>query len=170
MFDNKVINELKDLLIGKQETVAVAESVTSGFIQGSLSTAENASEFFEGGISTYNLEQKVRHLNVNREHAEKVDCVSEQVSNEMALNCAKLFNATWALAITGYASPVPQGNNKLFAHYAVAKNGQIMDHQYIESTCEPGLQTQLYFTNRALQKLLELLKNEEAPTAGAGIQ
>jgi PncC family amidohydrolase len=167
MFDNNVITALKELLIGKQESISVAESVTSGFIQAALSTAENASEFFEGGITTYNLEQKVRHLNINEEHAQQVDCVSERVSKEMALNCAKLFNSTWALAITGYASPVPEGANKLFAHYAVSKNGQVLRHDCIESISEPGLPTQLYFTNEVLRNLLELVKKEKAPLSGA---
>ena len=167
MFDNNIITELKELLIARQESLSVAESVTSGFIQAALSTAENASEFFEGGITTYNLEQKVRHLNINQEHAQKVDCVSERVSEEMALNCAKLFKSTWALAITGYASPVPEGDNKLFAHYAVSKNGQVIRHHYIESRIEPGLPTQLYFTNEVLRHLLELVKKEKAPLHGA---
>jgi len=167
MFDNRVINELKEFLTMKQESLSVAESVTSGFIQAALSTAVNASEFFEGGITTYNLEQKVRHLNINEEHAQQVDCVSERVSEEMALNCAKLFKSTWALAITGYASPVPEGGNKLFAHYAVSKNGQVVRHQCIESTTEAGLQTQLYFANEVLRNLLELVKKEKAPLSGA---
>jgi PncC family amidohydrolase len=167
MFDNNIINELKELLIGKQESLSVAESVTSGFIQAALSTAENASQFFEGGITTYNLEQKVRHLNINQEHAQEVDCVSQQVSEEMAVNCAKLFKSTWALAITGYASPVPEGGNKLFAHYAVSKNGQVLSYHYIESRNEPGLPTQLYFTNEVLRHLLELVKKEKAPLRGA---
>lgn len=167
MFDNKVINDLKELLTGNQESLSVAESVTAGFIQAALSSAENASEFFEGGITTYNLDQKVRHLHVNREHAQQVDCVSERVSQEMALNCAKLFKSTWALAITGYASPVPEGHSKLFAHYAVSNNGKVVAHQCIESHSEAGLQTQLYFTNEVLRHLLELVKKQKAPVSGA---
>src|SRR5436190_13439699 len=163
MFDGNIINELKELLIKKKESVSVAESVTSGFLQAALSTAENATAFFEGGITTYNLEQKVHHLNVEPAHAQRVNCVSEKVSKQMALHCAKLFKSTWAIAITGYASPVPEGGNKLFAFFAISKNGKIILQGPIESERSPGVDTQLYYTMEVMNHLLQLVKNEKAP-------
>lgn len=167
MFDSNVINELKELLISNKETVSVAESVTSGFMQAALSTAENASQCFEGGLTAYNLEQKVEHLEVERSHAEQVDCVSEKVSEEMALQCVKLFKSTWAIAITGYASPVPEGDNKLFAFFAIAKNGTIVLQERIESNRPAGVDTQLYYTTEVLKNFLQVVKKENAPMTGA---
>src|SRR5678815_1308052 len=144
MFDAKVINEVKDLLIEREETLSVAESVTSGLLQTAIGTAENASQFFQGGITVYNLAQKFRHLHVEPIHAQNVNCVSEKVSIEMCLNCSTLFNSHWAIAITGYASPVPESDHKLFAYFAVAKNGKILAHQRIASDKLPGMDTQFY--------------------------
>jgi nicotinamide-nucleotide amidase len=59
-----IIQSIGNILIERQQTVAVAESVTSGHIQSTLSTAADAARFFQGGITTYNLGQKSRHLHV----------------------------------------------------------------------------------------------------------
>ena len=66
-----------------------------------------ASNYFLGGITAYTLEQKVKHLHVNRAAARRVDCVSQQVAVEMAQGAADLFGADIAVATTGYAEPNP---------------------------------------------------------------
>ena len=58
-----------------------------------------------GGITTYSLDQKVRHLGVDRNEAAKVNCVSETVARQMAQGACELFGADVAVATTGYAEP-----------------------------------------------------------------
>lgn len=60
MFDwqnenDPVRDHIKTILIERKQTVAVAESVTAGLLQVRLSLAENAREFFQGGITAYNV-------------------------------------------------------------------------------------------------------------------
>ena len=162
MFDVKVLTEIKDLLIEQKETLSVAESVTAGLLQNAFSTAEFASQFFQGGITVYNLAQKFRHLRVEPIHAQSVNCVSDKVSVEMALNCAELFGSQWAVAITGYASPVPEGDNKLFAHFAIARSGRILAQERVESSGAPGPDTQRFYTNEVLKRLLQEIKMARA--------
>jgi len=45
LFNSVIIQKIRDGLISGQETIAVAESVTSGLLQFALSQAENAAEF-----------------------------------------------------------------------------------------------------------------------------
>jgi PncC family amidohydrolase len=71
-----------------------------------FSSAQNASNFFEGGITVYNLGQKVRHLNIEPIHADAANCVSERIAQQMASEVSKLFCSRWGIAITGYATPV----------------------------------------------------------------
>ena len=47
------------------ETIAVAESLTSGHRQALIGSVSGASKVFRGGIIAYMLEQKVRHLGVD---------------------------------------------------------------------------------------------------------
>src|SRR5688500_10162567 len=137
MFDwqneyDPLLNHIKTILLEKKQTVAVAESVTAGHLQVMLSLAENAQEFFQGGITTYNLGQKSRHLHVDPIHAISCNCVSERVAAQMANHVASLFMSDWGIAITGYASPVPEKNiQQLFACYAFYFRGVKMAVQTI---------------------------------------
>ena len=98
--------ELKNLILRQPRlTLAVAESLTCGHVQTLIGAVPGASEYFLGGITAYNLEQKVRHLGVNRAHARRVDCVSPRVAIEMAQGAVELFGADLAVATTGYAQP-----------------------------------------------------------------
>jgi nicotinamide-nucleotide amidase len=98
--------ELKKLILREPRfTLAVAESLTCGHLQAQIGAVPGASEYFLGGITAYTLDQKVRHLGVNRAHARMVDCVSQRVAVEMAQGTCELFGADLGLATTGYAQP-----------------------------------------------------------------
>jgi len=98
--------QLKKLLAKKSGlTLAAAESLTGGNLQALITSVSGASDYFVGGITTYTLDQKVRHLGVTRRHAKAVNCVSQQVAVEMAMGACQLFKADLAVATTGYAEP-----------------------------------------------------------------
>lgn len=69
LYNMSAINSIRDYVLENKQTLAVAESVTSGHLQAAISVAENASSFFQGGITAYNLGQKCRHLNIEPLHA-----------------------------------------------------------------------------------------------------
>lgn len=98
--------QLKKLIMSPPALkLAVAESLTSGHLQARIAAVPGASNYFLGGITAYSLEQKVKHLGVNRAAAMRVDCVSQQVAVEMAQGALELFGAEIAVATTGYAQP-----------------------------------------------------------------
>lgn len=119
IFDEKLIESIRGKLVRSNQTLAVAESVTSGMLQLAFSLAEEASNFYQGGITAYNLGQKARHLHIDPIHGMRANCVSEQIAIEMAINVTRMFSSDWGVSITGYATPVPESNNQLFAHYAI---------------------------------------------------
>jgi len=100
------MTELKELMLQPtRRTLAVAESLTCGKVQARVGTISGASEFFFGGITAYSLEQKVRHLGVDRAGAERVNSVSAAVAEQMASGVCQLFGSELGLATTGYAEP-----------------------------------------------------------------
>jgi len=108
-------------------TIAVAESVTAGYLQLYFSRASGATRFFQGGITAYNIGQKVKHLEVEPIHAQASNAVSPQVAAQMAQGVCTLFNCNVGIAVTGYAAPVPELNiTALFAFYAIACKGKII--------------------------------------------
>jgi nicotinamide-nucleotide amidase len=125
--------ELKELLLrAPRQTLAVAESMTAGHLQARISAVSGASDYFLGGITAYTLEEKVRHLGVDRLHAESVNCVSPRVAAEMARGACTLFSANLAVSTTGYAEPSRADNVKVpMACWALAHvlgPGQVLVH------------------------------------------
>jgi PncC family amidohydrolase len=156
MYDLKIISAIKDYLVKNNHTLSVAESVTAGHLQAALSLADGATDFFQGGITTYNLGQKSRHLGVDPIYGLKCNCVSEITSRQMALGSLSLFTSNWAIAITGYAAPVSElGIDELFAHYAIAFDGSIVLSKKIVTEEKGVRQVQLFYTDSVLKALRE---------------
>jgi nicotinamide-nucleotide amidase len=159
MFNKKTIQEIADLLIKEQQKLAVAESVTSGLLQTAFAAAENASSFFEGGLTAYNLLQKWRLLQIDETHALRCNCVSPQVALEMARGIQKLFGTDWGIGITGYAAKVPEmGINQLFAHVAVVCKDKTILERTIFPPGDELLDVQVYYVNETAGSLLGSIK------------
>jgi PncC family amidohydrolase len=152
------IGGIGNYMIGNSQTIGVAESVTAGHLQAALSLAEEASRFFQGGITVYNVGQKARHLKINPIHALSCNSVSPTVAGEMALNALSFFSSDWSIAITGYATPVPAlGIKNLFAFYAIAFRDKIVLSEKIESPDKGPLEVQRYFSDTVLEELNKYL-------------
>ncbi|XZF12415.1 CinA family protein [Chitinophagaceae bacterium MMS25-I14] len=154
------INAIKDALLDKHQTIAVAESVTSGHLQAALSLADNATLFFQGGITVYNLGQKARHLHIEPIAAEACNCVSPRIASQMARQVTDYFSSSIGIAITGYAAPVPEKDiHKLFAFYAISTGVKIINSGMIEAATEEPLKVQLFYTDRVLDRIMETINN-----------
>jgi len=158
MFDEKTINAIKDLMVAHGQTISVAESVTSGLLQSAFASAQDASLFFQGGISAYNVGQKARHLNVEPIHAISNNCVSEKVAEEMALHVCLMFHSDWGISVTGYAAPVPQSNNELFAYYAICYKNKILKKGKIKTKDKHPLDVKLVYINEIIDGLYSIIK------------
>jgi nicotinamide-nucleotide amidase len=129
------LDVIRTKLVKRGETLGVAESVTAGNLQAALSLAKNATEFFQGGLTLYNMGQKARHLMIDPISAERTNCVSGEMAEAMAVGASEFFSSTWGIGVTGYAAPVPEWGVKsvLFTWYAIARNRQVILTQKIES-------------------------------------
>ncbi len=117
------LQAIKTKLVNKGYRISVAESLSSGNIQSRIGSIPGATQFFEGGVTVYSLEQKVKLLNVDKIHAEVVDSVSERVAREMALGVCELFNTQIGISTTGYAEPSEEmGVEQPFAFFSIWNN------------------------------------------------
>lgn len=154
----KLVDKAGKLLLKKNNTIAVAESVTSGNIQAMFSLAENATVFFQGGITVYNIGQKCRHLLVEPTHAIQSNCVSKKVSDQMAKEVCHLFTADYGIGITGYASPVPEQNiSKIHGFVSIAKDNKIVASKKINAQPSEPREAQLFYTEQVLKILISTL-------------
>jgi PncC family amidohydrolase len=162
LYDENIINNIKDLLAKKKLTLSVAESVTAGHLQAAFSSATLASDFFQGGITAYNAGQKTKHLNIEPIAALEDDCVTEKVAFEMAIQSNKMFISDYAIAITGYATKMPEkGINDLFAFFAIAHKREIVLTKKI-TTNKERVDAQVDYTRQVIKEFYELLKSKEA--------
>lgn len=162
MYNLKDISAIRSFMLSHGHTLAVAESVTSGHLQAALSLATEASNFFHGGITAYNLGQKARHLHINPIHATSCNSVSEFIADEMAVNALTFFSSDWAIGITGYASKVPDlGINDLFAYYAIAFRRGVVERGKVECDRDDAYEVQIAYANQVLKKLSAYLAREK---------
>lgn len=153
LFENKA-NTIRSLLKARHETLAVAESVTAGYVQAILSSAEEASFFFQGGITTYNLGQKCRHLHIDPIEAELSNCVSAKVALQMSIGVQQLFMSDYDIAITGYAAPLPEkGIHDIFAFVAATYKGEVLTLEKITSGADAAPAVQVDYAEQVLRIL-----------------
>ena len=158
LYDEKVLNNIKQILCSQKLTLSVAESVTSGYLQAAFSSAKDASTFFQGGITAYNAGQKTRHLNIEPIAALKNDCVTQQVACEMAVQVNKMFLSDYGISVTGYAAEMPEkGINDLFAFFCISFKGKILLAKKIK-TNKSSVDAQLDYTNQVIVEFEKLLK------------
>lgn len=159
-FDNNPsLEEIRAYMVKADQMVAVAESVTSGELQSQFSTARDAMQFFQGGITVYNIRQKVRHLHVDPIHAMSCNCVSDIVAAEMAQNVAKLFNTGWGIGITGYASPVPEKDiDELFAYVSITHEEKEVLSGMIKAPKGDPVSVRRFYTHEVLSRFARALK------------
>jgi nicotinamide-nucleotide amidase len=94
-----------DLLSERGETLAVAESLTGGWIGKHFTDRTGSSDFFLADVVAYSNEAKVEYLGVRPETLESFGAVSEEVCTEMAHGIRHRTGATYGLATTGIAGP-----------------------------------------------------------------
>ncbi|MDW3193487.1 MAG: CinA family protein [Cytophagales bacterium] len=152
--------ELKDLLIGNKLTIAVAESLTCGLVQAKLGEISGASGFLEGGITTYNLEQKVKFLCVDEFHAQSVNCVSKKVAIEMATHVSRIFGSNIGIGTTGYAEPYPEEEvtipycfYALYLHLKPSESPTVIANKIQIGGLDRNL-TRHYFADTVLSRLI----------------
>jgi nicotinamide-nucleotide amidase len=87
------------------ETLSVAESCTGGGLGQMLTEVSGSSDYFWGGIISYDNSVKERLLGVNPEDLAKFGAVSATVAEQMALGVRSRLGTSWGLSITGIAGP-----------------------------------------------------------------
>jgi nicotinamide-nucleotide amidase len=157
----KNLQKIKNYLTKLDYKISVAESLSVGHIQARLGSISGSTAFFEGGLTAYSLEQKVKLLGIDKDHARKVDCVSERVAKEMAVGVCNLFNTEIAISSTGYAEPYKEMNiKKAFAYYCIWDNvrKKVILEGKVELEEESRISNQILLTNIIIYDLSKCLK------------
>jgi nicotinamide-nucleotide amidase len=81
-------------------TIGVAESLTGGLLASTFAALKGASDFFRGGVVAYAAEVKFQVLGVTPGLV-----VNQRTADEMAVGAMRLFQADFAVGVTGVGGP-----------------------------------------------------------------
>jgi nicotinamide-nucleotide amidase len=102
------LEKLHRSLAERQQTVAVAESLTGGLLAAALTSTAGASATFRGGVVAYATDLKARLVGVSESLLAAQGPVAAQVALELARGVRSRLSASWGVGVTGVAGPQPQ--------------------------------------------------------------
>jgi nicotinamide-nucleotide amidase len=101
----KLEKVIGDRLREKGWTLSIAESCTGGLVSHRITNEPGSSDYFEGGVVSYSVRAKSRHLLMPLRYIERYGAVSPQVARRMAQGVRRAFQTTFGLSLTGVAGP-----------------------------------------------------------------
>lgn len=96
---------VSELLRGRKQTLALAESCTGGYISSLFTGIPGASEIFKGAVIPYTNLSKHQLLQVDQQLFTTVGAVSKEVVEQLAAHVLKKFDSDYAIAVSGIAGP-----------------------------------------------------------------
>lgn len=108
--DDALAAEIGELLMARDEKVAVSETTAGGLISARMLSVAGASRWFESGLVPYSSPTKWEALGLDRDIAREHGGVSWQWVSATAEAMRKSTGAAWAVAESGIAGP--QGSRR----------------------------------------------------------
>ncbi|MBK9758981.1 MAG: CinA family nicotinamide mononucleotide deamidase-related protein [Flavobacteriales bacterium] len=93
------------LLKEKEQTLALAESCTGGYLSHLVTSVPGSSAYYIGGVVSYANAVKMEELGIPSDMLELNGAVSQPVVERMAVGVREALRSDWAIATTGIAGP-----------------------------------------------------------------
>lgn len=104
--------EKAELLKKHNQTLAIAESCTGGWLSKIFTDISGISAIYKGGVCSYSNEIKMKILSVKEETLKDFGAVSSQTAREMAEGVRQALNSDVGIGITGIAGPLSDNTEK----------------------------------------------------------
>lgn len=151
--------ELGQLLIEKNLTVATAESCTGGLVSSKLTDVSGSSEYVELNFVTYANEAKHNILGVSWDILNNYGAVSEECAEAMANGLEKATGCDVAICTTGIAGPTGGTKEKPvgLVYISVKYKGIVTIKEIKLSPNIPRIEMKEQFANHALKLAISTL-------------
>ena len=111
------VDETMEVVVGKLlkssgKTVATAESCTGGYIGHLLSKHAGSSQFYTGGVISYDNRIKTEFLDVPIHILQTVGAVSKEAVEQMAKAVREKMNTDYAVSVSGIMGPTGKTDEK----------------------------------------------------------
>ncbi|CAR22946.1 CinA family protein [Lachancea thermotolerans CBS 6340] len=101
---SKIVSRISQILIQRNETIAVSEAACGGLLSSYLVSVPGASQWFHGGTLVYSLKSRLKLSGWNELDIHNYTGPSVDVALRLARNLKFELGATYTLSETGYAS------------------------------------------------------------------
>lgn len=151
--------ELGQLLIEKNLTVATAESCTGGLVSSKLTDVSGSSEYVKLNFVTYANEAKHNILGVSWDILNNYGAVSEECAEAMANGLEKATGCDVAICTTGIAGPTGGTKEKPvgLVYISVKYKGIVTIKEIKLSPNIPRIEMKEQFANHALKLTISTL-------------
>lgn len=104
--DNEKLEEkIGEALKASGKTLVTAESCTGGYIAHRITSVPGSSAYYKGSVITYANDMKKQLLSISQSQLDQYGAVSKEVVTSMAIQARRLYDADYALAVSGIAGP-----------------------------------------------------------------
>ena len=126
---NKNLNELIALLKKRGQTIAVAESLTGGYVSYLFTKIPGSSKVFKLGTVVYSLEAKHKLFKLPLKKLNSTQGVSEEIAKILAKEIKTRLNTDFGASIVGFAGPKAEKDMKGIAFMGLAKKKIILSQR-----------------------------------------
>jgi nicotinamide-nucleotide amidase len=134
-YDEDTLEEVVgNLLVERQQTIAIAESCSVGYATYSIGQVPGCSRYLMGSMVAYHNNAKINLLGVKPETLSSYGAVSEETVKEMAQQVRSLFKTSIGVASSGVAGPSGGTDDKpvgtVWIAYSDAKQTVAKDYSW----------------------------------------
>ncbi|MCK4809927.1 MAG: CinA family protein [Candidatus Omnitrophica bacterium] len=126
---NKNLNELISLLKKRGQTIAVAESLTGGYVSYLFTKIPGSSKAFKLGTVVYSLEAKHKLFKLPLKKLNSTQGVSEEIAKILAKGVKARLNTDFGASIVGFAGPKAEKNMKGIVFMGLAKKDSVISQK-----------------------------------------
>ena len=152
-----IVEKIAGVLIGRHETIAVAESSTGGLIAAALLSVPGASAYFVGGAVVYTKVARLALLGIGDAEMAGLRPSTEPCAQLNARRVRERHNTTWGLGETGATGPTGNRYGDAAGHTCIAVAGPIERAITLETGSADRRANMDAFTKRALELLYEAI-------------
>jgi nicotinamide-nucleotide amidase len=159
-----IAEQIGQLLVARNETVAVAESSAGGLISAALLSVPGASAYFIGGAVVYTRTSREVLLEIPASALENIRPSTEAYALLLARSTRARLGTAWAIAETGATGPTGNRYGDAPGHVCLAVRGPspaLEGARTLETGVADRSKNMFAFAAAALSLCLELVRRGE---------
>jgi PncC family amidohydrolase len=142
--------EIAELLIARDEKVAVAESSAGGLISAALLSVPGASRYYSGGGVVYTLASRTQLAGVPAEAYARYQGTTTEMLADLLNSMRERLGSDWCVGESGLAGPTGGRTGAPAGRVAIGVSGPVARTKLLETGLSDRAENMVAFTTRSL--------------------